>query len=458
MSRLALACIALLVLAACDSGGSEDALDQHLIDALAEAGGVEGFVLPSATDLAAIPQDPRNPLTPEKVTLGRALFHETALAMNATRTEGMGTYSCATCHHPGAGFRPGIPQGLGEGGMGFGRFGEGRTRSPLYTNDEVDRQPIRPPSVVNTAWQDVVLWNGQFGATGTNAGTEYAWAEGTPIAVNHLGYEGQETQAIAGLTVHRMGDGPAMVYASLPAYRAMFDAAFPDRPAGSRATTETAGLAIASFVRTIVADQAPFQRWLRGERDAMTSGQKRGALVFFGKGGCVACHSGPSLASMSFHALGMGELEGPGVFSVFNPKDPVHLGRASFTERDEDRYQFKTPQLYNLADDPHYGHGSTFRTIREVVEYKNAAVSQSAYVPVDRLAPQFVPLRLTPDEVDDLVMFLERGLHDPDLARYVPTTIPSGNCFPNNDARSRIDLGCEGASAVPISLLGRGLR
>ena len=457
----------LAALAACDASPDADPLDDALAEALAHAGGAEAYRLPDPGDLAAIPQDPRNPLTPERVALGRLLFHETALAVNATKPEGVGAYSCASCRHAAAGFQAGVPQGIGEGGVGFGRFGERRRRDDRYDRAEIDVQPIRTPSALNGAFQDVTLWNGQFGASGTNAGTESRWAEGTPLATNALGYEGLETQAIAGLAVHRMADGPAAVYAAYPAYRTLFDAAFPDRPAARRATSETAGLAIAAYERTLLATEAPFQRWLRGERGAMSGAQKRGAVVFFAAANCAACHGGPGLATgpgpaagparTSFHALGMGDLAGPGVFSDFNPTDPVRLGRASFTDRPEDRYRFKTPQLYNLADHAFFGHGATFDTVREVVEYKNAAVAQTAEVPVQALSPLFLPQRLTPDEVDDLVAFLTRGLYDADLARYVPGALPSGNCFPNADAQTRADLGCAGAAARPLSLRGRGL-
>ena len=453
----------LLVLAAtgCDSDdGDVSTLDEDLTAALVAASGGQGldyFLMPASDDLAAIPQDPRNPLTPEKVALGQALFHETALAVNAVQEEGMGTYSCASCHHAAAGFQAAVPQGLGEGGIGFGRYGERRRLDPGYTPEQSDRQPIRTPSALNGAWQEATLWNGQFGATGVNAGTEAQWDPETPIGTNALGFEGLETQAIAGLKVHRMQDGAAAVAETIPEYRALFDAAFPELPPAERATQETAGLAIGAYERTLLANEAPFQRWLRGEREAMSASQKRGATVFFGKAQCATCHTGPALTSMTFHALGMGELLGPGVFSEFNPEDPVHLGRGGFTERDEDHYTFKTPQLYNLADHVFFGHGVTFNSVREVVEYKNAAVSESEIVPSSRLSEHFRPLGLTEDEMDDLSVFLERGLYDPNLARYVPARIPSGQCFPNNDAESRRDLGCEGDQARPEPIVARGL-
>ncbi len=457
----------LLLFTGCDgsdpiASSRDTPLDSALEDALARAGGAESYLLPSSDDLEAIPQDPLNPLTREKVVLGQFLLHETNMAVNAKKADGTGMYSCASCHHAASGFQAGVPQGIGEGGIGFGRFGERRRRDPAYVPTDLDTQPVRSPTILNTAFQDVMLWNGQFGATGTNAGTESRWAAGTPIATNELGFQGLEIQAIAGLSVHRLVDGAATLYATVPEYRTLFDAAFPERPAGERATPETAGLAIAAYERTLLADRAPFQRWLRGETAAMSSAQKRGAVVFFAEANCSTCHGGPALStgangSTEFHAVGMGELLGPGVFSDFNPTDPVHLGRGGFTDRASDEYTFKTPTLYNLADHGFYGHGATFNTIREVVDYKNEAVSQSSIVPADRLSPWFVPQNLSLDQVDDLVAFLEGGLYDPDLSRYVPESLPSGACFPNNDPETKGDLGCgTGPQSIPLTLLGRG--
>jgi cytochrome c peroxidase len=264
--------------------------------------------------------------------------------------------------------------------------------------------------------------------------------------VNRLGYEGLESQAIAALNVHRMGGGADTVAATYPTYRRLFEQAFPDWPDNERVTDETAGLAIAAFERTLVANEAPFQQWLRGEVDALTAAEKRGAITFFGEGGCATCHAGPALGSATFHALGMGDLGGLDFIGTPDPTDPVHFGRGGFTGQHEDLYRFKTPQLYNLADHSAFGHGATFATVREVVAYKNDAVPQNPHVPADRLSPSFRPLKLSPAALDDLTAFLEHGLYDPTLARYTPRALPSGHCFPNNDAQSRRDLRCTTAS------------
>ena len=441
--------------AGCDSGvtPSEAGLDAQLREILEQAADGQGlsfFLLPSREDLPSIPQDPRNPLTQAKVSLGRLLFHEPGLAASPVRPEGLGTYACASCHHAGAGFQAGRRQGIGEGAVGFGEAGESRTLHPAYRPEEADVQRIRTPAVLNAAWQNVTFWSGQFGATGPNVGTEHNWLAGTVLETNRLGYEGLETQAIAALTAHRMAGGPAFLVARYPEYQKLFDAAFPDRPSDERVSLETAGLALAAFERTVVASQAPFQQWLRGEVEALTDTEKRGALVFFGEGRCVTCHTGPALSSSSFHALGMGDLGGADLIGDPDPADPVHLGRGGFTGRAEDYYRFKTPQLYNLGDHTAFGHGATFRSVRAVLDYKNDAVPENPYVPTSSLATHFRPLGLDEQALDDLTAFLERGLYDPDLRRHVPASLPSGACFPANDIQSRRDLGCDVAAWAEV--------
>ena len=98
--------------------------------------------------------------------------------------------------------------------------------------------------------------------------------------------------------------------------------------------------------------------------------------------------------------------------------------------------------MYNLKDSPFFGHGGTFRSVREVVEYKNLAISENPNVPEHLLDEAFVPLNLTDDEITAIVDFIENGLYDANLQRYVPDALPSGQCFPNNDEQSKIDLGC----------------
>ena len=318
--------------------------------------------------------------------------------------------------------------------------------SPEYDPTAIDRQPNRTPTAMNGAFTPVVLWNGQFGAYGPNVGTEANWTEGTPLAVNYLGYGGMETQAIAGLTVHRMAPD-AEFFDHMPEYVAMFDAAFPDFPEEERYSVETAGLAIAAYERTIMSTEAPFQKWLRGEHNAMTDRQKDGAMVFFGAAKCGTCHNGPGLTDGGFHALGMPDMPGiqeldAGLDTYGLSGSDLALGRGGFTGQDGDKHAFKTPQLYNLKDSPFYGHGGTFYSLESVIQYKVAGDCAKPEAE-SFLSTDYQAVELTEKQERDLYFFLADALYDGSLDRYAPGSIPSGNCFPNADPQSSVDLGCQ---------------
>ena len=436
--------LCLISLYSCKKESRSEKLDAELEVVLTIDGkDLDFYSLPESNDFSEIPQDANNPITPEKVELGQFLFHETALAMSPKMQGGQRTYSCASCHFAGAGFQAGRFQGIGDGGMGFGINGEGRVPDPAYPFDSLDVQPLRSPAALNTAYQELMLWNGQFGATGMNEGTESEWTEGTPKATNNLGYEGLEIQAIAGLKVHRLEVSQEIVSA-MASYKNLCDVAFADTPEEERYNFEHAGLAIAAYERTLLANEAPFQKWLKGDKGAMTEQEKSGAILFFDKAKCNTCHTGPALNTMAFEAIGMNDLNSISEATYgIGAEDQSHLGRGSFTQKEEDNYKFKVPQLYNLKDSPFYGHGSSFRNIREVVAYKNNAVAENEQVPASQLSEHFKPLNLTDSEIDDITAFIENALRDPNLNRYVPNSVASGMCFPNNDEMSQKDLGCD---------------
>ena len=447
----------LLFLASCSEDDEipqvvQSTIDDDLIAVMQTASngtGLEFFQLPSSEDFANIPADPNNPLSAEKVALGKLLYHETALGMNPRMKKDYGsegTYSCASCHHVAAGFQSGLKQGISEGGVGFGLVGEGRTLNPKYADwvDSLDVQPIRTPTAMNTAFQDVMLWNGQFGATGTNAGTEASWTPGTPKAVNELGFQGLETQAIAGFSVHRQFIDASFLD-TYPEYKEMFDNVYGTYETDEQTLKELTGLAIAAYERTLFSNEAPFQKYLKGDQSAMTEEQKKGAILFFGKANCVSCHTGPALNSMEFHAIGMHELKGENTFNTEGEKGE-RLGRGGFTGDPNDNYKFKVPQLYNLTDVGFLGHGGNFNTVQEVIEYKNEAVAQNSEVPNEQLASAFEPLNLSAEEIQQLTTFVEEALYDPNLVRYVPESIPSGNFFPVNDPDSQDDTGIMGGN------------
>lgn len=411
----------------------------NLIKTSSPTNDISYFILPESSNLKSIPQDPKNPISKEKVALGGFLFHETALGVGGSDNSARKTYSCASCHHADAGFQSGTYQGIGEGGLGFGIRGE--LRKPKTDFADVDVQPLKTPSVLNGAYQPNQLWNGQAGATHLNIDTKALWKEGSDLAMNNLGYEGLETQAINGMGVHKLHLDESIIRMS--AYKKLFDEAFPDKSTIERYSNVTAGLAIAAYLRTVLSNEAPFQKYLKGEMNALTETEKTGAYLFFGKAKCAGCHTGPALNSMQFNAIGLGDLVDcpePTLKTIQN--DPANLGRGGFTQNQQDKYAFKVPQLYNLRDVKFYGHGSSKRSVNDMIRYKNAAIAENKNVPGSQLDPLFKPLGLTNEEIDALTIFITKSLFDPNLRRYEPQQLPSGLCFPNADLQSRIDMDC----------------
>ena len=440
--NLQLLAVVALIFLSCDKDQMyvTSANDYQLENLLNEHGGKEKYILPDTDDYGLIPQDPFNPLTREKAELGKLLFYETGLALAPMHASGEGTYSCSSCHVPTAGFRPGRPQGIADGGVGFGENGEGRVQNGNYSTDEPDVQGVRPLSMLNVAFVTNPTWNGRFGSGGMNVGTEDLWTEEKGTSINHLGFKGLESQNIEGLKLHRMVINKNVLDGL--GYTPLFDEAFEEVPESERYTPQYASFAISAYLRTLLTNKAPFQNWLKGDKSAMSEQEKRGANLFFGKANCSTCHRGTSLNGDNFYALGVDDLYKTDAINT-NRDDPKNQGRGEFTGRVEDMYKFKVPQLYNLDDAPFYFHGASKLTLEAVVEYFDEATPENSDVPPIQISPGFQPLNLSNQEKRDLVSFLRNGLRDPDLDRYVPDAVLSGNCFPNNDPFSKIDLGCE---------------
>jgi cytochrome c peroxidase len=457
-----------IFLTACGSGGSETtpvepitvtpppqptALEvsigelKEIMGTTSPTGSYEGYLLPESDDFFNIPQDPSNPITAEKVELGKFIYHETGITSSENNQTDMdNTWSCASCHNGQNGFKSGIRQGIGEGGVGFDHrtFAEGM-------EDFADVQPVTSPTVLNTAYQEVMLWNGQFGnviggIVNIGIDPERHFTEGTPKEANLRSLAGLETQAVAGLGVHRMNVEEGSILTTNEKYQMMFEAAY--GTSQPHDMLEAAAFAIAAYERTILANQAPFQDFLRGDEEALTLEEVEGAKVFFGKGNCAGCHNGPALSSpvgsmatevfmtLGFHDLDMWE------DTIGEVNQATKEGRSGFTGDDMEKYAFKVPPLYNLIDTTVFGHGGSFTSVEEVVRYKVAAVPQHPQVETTDVDYRFVPLDLSEEEISNLITFLEKSLYDPDLMRYVPTELPSGNCVTNNDEDSRRDLGC----------------
>jgi len=414
-------------------------VDEILIDRIvssSKTGMLDYFLMPETGQLNSIPnQDPQNPITQEKIDLGKQLFFETALAQSPKEIDSYETFSCATCHVPQSGFLPGRIQGIADGAHGFGQNGNSRILLDNYLESEIDTQGIRPLTVMNVAYMTNTLWSGAFGANDKNVGTEEYW-DGI-AEINHTGLFGIEAQNIEGLHLHRMEINDRVLYEF--GYSELFDKAFPNLPLDERYSVETASFALAAYLRSLLTNEAPFQKYLRGNLNSLTAEEKNGALLFFGKANCISCHNGPSFSSVNFYRLGTKDLFDAGGLNT-SASEPRSLGRAFFTNREADKYAFKVPQLYNLKDYATFFHGSSKNSLEEVLDFKMNALSENNNVADEQVALK--SFSLTAEEKKDLLSFLQNALYDEEMNRYVPNEILSGNCFPNNDPQSRIDIGC----------------
>ncbi|MEP7321434.1 MAG: cytochrome c peroxidase [Saprospiraceae bacterium] len=416
---------------------------KSLVNSQSPTGNIDYFILPESSDFQSLPnQDKKNPMNAAKVELGKMLFFETGLALEPKYNASLSAYSCSSCHIPKVGFTAGRFQGIADGAVGFGISGEGRKKNHLYQGVDVDAQGARPLPTINLTFVTNALWAGSFGSFGVNKGTESVWHQDTLIEINFKLKEGLEANNERALAVHRQVINKGVT--DMLGYTSSFDVAFPEYPESTRYSRETGGAAIAAYQRTILTNKAPFQLWLKGDLNAITENQKEGALLFFGKAGCVNCHKSPSFNNMDFHAVGVNNLYQSGL-DVFrtDAADRRNLGRGGFTYREEDMNKFKVPQLYNLKDVGFYFHGASKKTLREVVEYFNVGVPENPLVKPSQMSPIFHPLGLSVREIDQLTDFIENSLFDADLERYAPIRTKSGNCFPDNDPQAQIDLGCK---------------
>ncbi len=429
-----------VLIAACAEDEAESSLDVRLkqtIASLSKSGELSYFIMPDSDDYEALPnQDPHNPITKAKVELGKALFFETGLAQNPKLAACYETYSCSSCHVPSRGFLPGRMQGIADGGEGFGDFGSTRKIVEGYREEDLDAQGTRPLTVMNVTYVTNTLWGGVFGADDKNIGTEDQWIG--LAEVNHTGFVGLEAQNIEGFDLHRLEINDRVLNDFN--YKNLFTMAFFDRPRQDRYNPETASFAMGAYLRTILTNQAPFQDYLKGDSKALTVNQKQGALLFFGKAGCITCHNSPSFSAMEFYAIGTKDMYEMGGLNTA-VDDERNFGRGGFTLREEDMFKFKVPQLYNLKAYVTFFHGSSKNTIEEVVDFKLKARSENPLVSDDKIA--LIPRDLTPLEKSQLIDFLTNALYDDNMDRYAPTSLPSGLCFPNNDALSREDIGCD---------------
>jgi len=349
-----------------------------------------GAALAQPLGLPPVPIPADNPQTPEKIALGDKLF-------NDTRFSSTGDVSCATCHEPAKAF----------------------TDSPLVTSEGINKLTgtRNAPTVINSAYFKLLFWDGRS-----------------------LDLEDQSQHPITnpvemGLANH----GPVLqIVRTDPDYVARFKKVF--NKEGEQVSMKEVQQAIASFERTIVSGDSPFDRWYYGgEQSAVNDQVKRGFDVFLTKGRCVSCHAMEQdyalFTDNRFHNIGVGVNRIQNEITEFapafltaksagtdvdnavltNPKIS-ELGRFAVTESLDEIGAFKTSTLRNVAVTAPFMHDGSLATLRDVVEhYNNGGVTKKDDAVNDFLSGGIRPLNLTDDEIGDLVAFME-SLTSPQFA------------------------------------------
>jgi cytochrome c peroxidase len=298
-------------------------------------------VAPQAADPmlrpAAVPFPADNPPNAARIELGRALFFD-------PRLSGSAMISCATCHNPALGWADGQPTAVGDGAKRLGRA---------------------TPTVLNTAYQPLQMWDGR-----KNSLEDQALGPIGSAAEMNMPLEKMTTQLGA-----------------IPGYAPLFEQAYPHEGISQA----TVAKAIASYERTIVSTEAPFDSWRKGDEQAVHADVKRGFALFNGKARCALCHQGFNFTDNGFHNIGvrsLGDAEDEGRF--VHRKVKVLKGA------------FKTPTLRDIELTAPYMHNGAYRTLEEVVDHYDRGGDVKT-----NLSPNMQPLALTAQEKKDLVAFMK---------------------------------------------------
>ena len=288
-------------------------------------------------DEAPYPAD--NKPTKARVELGKKLFFD-------PRLSGDGNMSCATCHSPVFGWSDGLPTGKG------------------FKSMVLDRAT---PTVVNTAFNDIQMWDGR-------KATLEDQAMGPMEATVEMN---MDTKKLFKWINTNKG------------YKNLFKQAYPD---SKEINADTLSKAIASYERTIISNNSPFDRWVKGDAKAMTKREINGFKLFVGKAKCNVCHSGPNFTDNGFHNLGL---------KSWGEKEP-DMGRYAQKPIGLMKGAFKTPTLRDVDRTAPYFHDGSAKDLMAVVEHYN-----KGGIVKTNLSPNMQPLDLSLQEKQDLVAFMK---------------------------------------------------
>jgi cytochrome c peroxidase len=349
------------------------------------------LTLPLGLPQPPVPSD--NPLTVEGVELGRHLFYD-------LRLSGNGQQACASCHLQDKGFADGKKVSEGSTGESTPRNSMGLTNVAYNTT-----LTWANPALKTLEQQIKVPMFGEF-----------------PI---ELGITGNEETVL-----QRFRDDPDMA--------ARFAAAFPDDP--DPIDFDNVVKALASFVRTIVSGDTPYDRYVYGgDASALSDSAKRGLDLFFSeKAECFHCHGGFNLSGASTHTgvtLNESSFFNNGLYNVdgMGSYPAANTGLFEFTKKADDMGRFRVPTLRNVTLTAPYMHDGSIATLEDVVRFYEAGgrlIESGENAGDGRTNPyksQFVPgFTLTDQERADLLAFLE-SLTDPTLATNPAFKGPSPN-------------------------------
>jgi cytochrome c peroxidase len=423
-------------------------LDQRLEAALAR----QGFTGRIASTLE---QRIGHHIDNQLADLGRHLFFDTVTGLNNDN-------NCSGCHSPTHGF--GDTQSIAIGIDNNGVVGAGRAGP---------RNQRRTPMVANTAFFPNLMWNSRFASLSNDpfdnsAGFLFPPPEGLSLSylphllVAQAFIPPTERVEVAGFAFP--GDNfdirneVLRRINNVPEYRKRFGKIFPSVRAGGPITFDMFGSAIAEFEFTLVFADAPIDQFARGQKNALTDEQKGGALLFFGKARCVACHkvSGESnemFSDFSQHVIGVPQIAPlNGNVTFDGPGQNEDFGLEQVTGDPNDRYMFRTSPIRNVALQPAFFHNGAFTRLEDAVRHHlDVFTSARNYSPVaagvapDLLAPMgpiepvlarvdailAAPINLTDEEFGRLVDFVRNGLLDQrakpeNLRKLIPRSVPSG--------------------------------
>ena len=284
---------------------------------------------------AEIPFPDSNPYSESKSKLGRMLFFDPILSGSQVR-------SCSSCHNPALSWGDGQARAIGEKQV---------------------RLSLRSPTLFNVAWVPKLGWDGHFRDL-------ESVAFGPITAVDNMNLPEK-------VLIERLS--------AIPGYRDAFDQAF----GPGAISKQKIELALATYERTIVSGEAPFDRWIKGDATAINAAAKRGFDLFNGKAHCASCHTGWAFTDSSFHDIGSAK------------NDDLGRGRL-FPTSTKLRYAFKTPTLRDVARRAPYMHDGSVPTLEAALDlYNRGGIARPSR------AERIRPLDLSRQEKTDLIAFLQ---------------------------------------------------